>query len=227
MARWWLAIPAACALAGCAQDSPVAPSNTNGPSVEQDLAAFPTPDFSRPSDYYLVGDHEGSKVQVGDELVNFRNAFPRSVKDSRSLDELPTGANADHWTVSGWEDNASRGAGSLLYDGKIAVAMRQYDDVDQKTIDAEVSKYESLFGTPSSSPGNHVSYWFWKVPGAILMICDYKNEKGTRDLTTAIGEPQVMQRLHMSPDAAAADKNIVERIQGPLGKTPNISGDQG
>jgi hypothetical protein len=182
---------------------------------------FPAPDLSKASELALVSD-DGTRIHVGDEAQAFKTAFPRSAQTSRSLNDLPPGATPDHWSVNGWEyDNASRGIGSLLYDGKIAMAMRQYDDVTTRDVSSEVGKYTSLIpAKPQKVEGKHVNYWFWQDEPVTLMICAFTNDAGHTNLTTALGDSAVMARLRMDVVSAQQDRTAVERIYG-AGFGPN------
>ena len=205
-------------MAGCGPSQPtanVAPVQPNVAPAQGDNAAFPDPDFAQPSRLFLVSDN-GNVVKVGDSDDAFKGAFPRSATKARSLDgDLPLGASADHWTARGWAlDNASRGVGALFYDDKIAVVMSQFDNVDEQEVTSEVSKYEMKFGPPTHLEGKHVRYWFWPGDPATLMICAFKENRNEVNLTTALGDSSVMNRLHMSYQTAQSDLDSVERLYG-------------
>ncbi len=208
---------------GCGPNQPTAnaaPVQPNIAPAAGDNAPFPEPDFSQPSRLFLVSDNN-NPIKVGDSDDAFKAAFPRSATKARSLDgDLPLGASPDHWTARGWAlDNASRGVGALFYDDKIALVMSQFDNVDEQEVTAEVSKYEMKFGPATHLEGKHVRYWFWPGDPATLMICAFKENRNEVNLTTALGDSSVMNRLHMSYQTAQTDLDAVERLYSPAAVT--------
>jgi len=224
---WGFAAAIVCFAVGCAPGSP-APATTapaTASTATPDTDAFPEPDFMQQSRLFVVSDN-GNVVKVGDSDEAFKAAYRRSATKSRSLDgDLPVGATNDHWTARGWAlDDASRGVGALFYDDHIALVMSQFDNVDEDTVTAEVSKYEMKFGPPNRLEGKHVRYWFWPGDPATLMICAFKAANNEINLTTALGDSSVMGRLHMSYPAAQQDMDSVERLYSPLAGSEAASG---
>jgi len=174
----------------------------------------------------LMMSDSGSVISIGDREDVFKSAFPRSPSDSRSLKgELPIGATGDHWEAIGWElDNASRGVGAVLYDGRIAVAMSQIDKVEEEDVTRESQKYEFKLGPPTKLEGNHVRYWFWPDDAGTLMVCAFKNDRNEINLTTALGDSGVMDKLRMSYQTAREDMGSVERLYNPIGSSRQVSG---
>jgi len=218
--KLWAAVPFAMVVWGCGQGSaPTAPPETSKPGVasaDQVSGPLPAPDFTKLSDFGVLADDSATRVHVGDDAQTFKAAFTRPVQTSRSLIDLPLGASADHWTVNGWEDdNASRGVGALLYDGKIALVMRQFDNVPQEFVDTELARYKSLMpGEPQQVEGKHVNYWFWQDSPVTLMVCRFTNAKGQTNLTAACGDSEVMSHLRMDVATALSDRTAVERMYG-------------
>lgn len=216
----------ACAICGCGSSQPQAttssPTETVGPVT--DSGPFQSPDFSQPSRLHLIADG-GSQVNIGDPEDTFKAAFPRSAAKATSLhDQLPTGADPRHWEAKGWYlDNASRGVGALYYDNRIALAMSQFDSVEDSDVKKEVDQYVDAFGVAQTLDGQRVQYWFWQRGTVILMICAFKNDRNELDLTTALGDSGVMGRLHMSPSTAIDDLRAVERLYGMPSQASNIA----
>jgi hypothetical protein len=190
------------------------------PTDPQNSGPFPIPDFSQPSRLHMIAD-EAAQVNVGDSDDKFKTAFPRSATKSRSLDgQLPVGAEPPRWSAKGWAlDNASRGVGALYYENRIALAMSQFDNVEERDVENESKKYVDEYGEATFLPGKHVRYWFWQRGTVVLMICAFKNKQGEMALITAIGDAGVMSRLNMSPGTALEDQKAVEKLYGPLGET--------
>jgi hypothetical protein len=211
------------ATVGCGQsetpvNTPVAA--TDPAAVTQDEGQFPIPDPNGQSNLYLLSDTNGTaRVKVGDDAEAFKTAFPRSATKARHLDDaLPVGASPDHWSATGWAlDDASRGVGALLYDAKVALVMAQFDRVEEHDVTDELTKYQNLFGVALHLEGKHVRYWFWPHGSSVLMICAFKNDQNEMNLTTGLGDANVMARLHMSSQTAEDDLRKVERLYGPLG----------
>jgi len=216
---------------GCGQSQAPAvndstPNLAVSPTSAED-SALPVPDPNGQSNLYLIPEKDSPiQVKVGGDQDSFKSAFPRSFTKARSLEDLPEGATKDHWTAMGWAlDDASRGVGALLYDGKIAVVMSQFDSVEDGDVKNEVSLYQEKFGTPLQLNGKHVDYWFWPHGSAVLMICAFRNDLNEVNLTTALGDTNVMAKLHMSSQTATDDLRSVERLYGPLGTGKSVVDD--
>jgi hypothetical protein len=227
----WLALGFLLGLGGCGQSS--APATTPVAASDQSLAAnqdngsFPIPDPNGQSNLFLIPDLGGTaQVKVGDDADAFKAAFPRSATKAKSLDNaLPDGADKEHWTVKGWAfDDASRGVGALFYDGKVALVMSQFDSVEEHDVTDEVAKYQTRFQAALQLEGKHVRYWFWPHGSSVLMVCAFKNDQNEINLTTALGDANVMARLHMSSQTAEDDLRSVERLYGPLGAAADAVG---
>ena len=204
------------ACVGCGQSSsPVASTSTPPADAPADDGAFPTPDFSQTSPLSLQSDSSvsGGRVSVGDTDDQFKAAFPRSPADSRSLEgQLPVGASAEHWTAKGWDlDNATKGVGALLYDDRVALAMVQLDGVDESYVTKEVANYQP-YGLNQYVGNRKVRYWFWVRGHATLMVCAFQTGPNDLNLITALGDSDVMDRLHMSYSAAQDDAGSVDRM---------------
>lgn len=216
---------------GCGQAPAPAPTpvatQTAPSAASADDTPFPTPEFGRQSGLALISDTNGNSVKVGDDEEAFKRAFPREATIARSLrdNEIPVGADPANWTVNGWAlDNASRGVGALFYNGKVALAMSQFDNVEENDVSSQVSKYQIPLGPGTTIDGKHVRYWFWQRGTSLLMICAFKNRQNELNLTTAIGDAQVMDRLHMSFSTAEDDMRSVERLYGTVGASREVAG---
>ncbi len=184
--------------------------------------AFPVPKWDMTDRLGLIAD-DGALVKVGDTGEVFRTHFPRPATLARSLtgDDIPMDVPQDtHWSVTGYDyENASRGAGALLYDNRVATAMRQLESVQEKDVQAEVSKYTGQFSTPRTVFGARVSYWFWEVPPVRLMICSFKTNQGAYNMTTTIADDDVGEKLGISPDIAATSKDTLEHLSTTSGNS--------
>lgn len=207
-------------LCGCAQSSSSPSATPETTATQPAPGTFPVPKWDMSDRLGLLAD-DNSLVQVGDSAEIFRSHFPRSASLARSLggDDIPMDILQDtHWSVAGYEyENASRGAGAILYDNRVAVAMRQLESVQEQEVQQEVAKYKAQFSTPRTVFSSRVRYWFWEVPPVRLMVCAFKTDQGTYNLTTAIGDDDVATKLGISPDVAETNKDTVEHLFGATG----------
>jgi hypothetical protein len=204
-------------LSGCGQAP--APVEAPEPTV---LAAtpdanFPVPNSNPVGDLGLLVPSERSdaRIRVGDSADEFRTILPRPASVPRSLQDLPPQIppNTKGYAVWGWEyDDRSRGAGALLYEDRVTVAMRQLESLQPSEIEQVLASYNKTFGIPREIEGPKVHYWFWQSTNVTLMLCTYRTGQGGQNLTEAVGDSAVMAALGMSPDRANAQKEIVGRI---------------
>jgi hypothetical protein len=155
------------------------------------------------------------RIRVGDSADEFRAALQRPPSVPRAIQDLPPQipAGAKNYSVWGWEyDDRSRGAGALLYEDRVAVAMRQLESLQPSEIEQVLAAYRKTFGIPREISGTRVHYWFWSTTNVTLMLCAYKTGEGGQNLTEAVGDAAVMAGLGMSPERANAQKDTLERI---------------
>ncbi|MEA2554038.1 MAG: hypothetical protein QOJ65_2214 [Fimbriimonadaceae bacterium] len=192
------------ALSGCGKGS--------GPQPEATAAAEPEvkvwPDFNSPPGMLGFLLDGGEPVKIGEDIDRFRTAFPREANKVRSMDPsdvpggLPTATGK--YSVWGWQyGDVRRGVGALLADNRVALVMRQLDNVQPKDVEDEVARYQKAFGTPRTVQAGEARYWFWEAPPGRIMICALQNGQNATNLTTAYGDSRVMNHLKMSPEKAA------------------------
>lgn len=202
---------------GCA--SAPAPSEAPAPAAAAAVpnASFPVPSSNPVGDLGLLvaGERNESRIRVGDSADEFRAVLPRPLSVPRAIQELPPQIppGTKNYSVWGWEyDDRSRGAGALLYQDRVAVAMRQLESLQQNEIDQVLASYQKSFGIPREVEGPKVHYWFWQTNNVTLMLCAYLTGEGGQNLTEAVGDSGVMGALGMSPERANAQKEILGRI---------------
>lgn len=212
---------------GCAQKA-AEPTVTPTPVTSSAAASAnsaPQPDFTgSQSSLAIIGDKD-QQVKVQDSIAAFDLAFPRDAKQATSLEELPEGFAPDQFSVRGWEfENFARGAGAILHEGKIAVAMQQLESLNQKSVDDIVNQYQGTFGRPRIIDGDKVHYRFWQTEHVTLMLCACEVMPGKINLTIAVGDSGDMSYLGMSSEIAGRDLRAIEPGLFQSNKVPaNVS----
>lgn len=199
----------AVAVVGCGKPSSSSSPSTGPAAAPAIVGALPVPNFIDIGDLGLLLEN-GGRLKVGDPLDSFVGAFPRpSTAKAVALRELPntTPAAADPYTVSGWSMlEGNQGAGALVYQGRVALAMVQLEALEEKAVTDQVLAYEKAFGTAVVLTGPRVRYWFWTTSDPqVLMVCAFETAQGRQNLTVCVGDAAVMAVLRMSPDKAAQD----------------------
>ena len=208
------------ALCGCGQNS--APQPAAVPAAGSQTAdTFPVPKWDMTDTRGLIADDK-SIVKIGDTGEVFNSHFPRPASLARALtgNDIPMDVPQDtHWSVAGYEyDNASRGVGAILYDNRVAVEMRQLENVQDQDVKDEVARYTDQFDiNPTTVFGTRVSYWFWDDTHVRVMICAFKTDQKAFNMTTAAGDDDVADKLGISADAAETSKDTVEHLFGNSG----------
>lgn len=200
------------AVAGCGSNvaSPPAPPVK---VVQEPDRAFPTPDYVRSSTLAILTE-DGKRLKVGDKASAFDTAFPKPPKAS-SLRDLPQGFPSSYM-VRGWErDTGGEGAGALIYENRLAVAMRQVEGADEGELTEVLHQYEAAFGPGSVISGTSVRYWFWEVAPHRLMINAFETGGARRRITIALGDGEVLSELGVSPEFAKKDRETLQRLLLP------------
>jgi len=156
-----------------------------------------------------------STVTVGSAAATAFKAFPPLRDGDIGIEQLPEGFLRPYQAKS-WE-TAGRGFGVILYDEVVEAAMFQEDQVSDEAVDKVVRDHQAKLGalSPETVAGERASYWFWEVDGQRLMICAFKNGRGT-DLTLAMGDNVVMNKLGASvQDARTSIKRISDILATP------------
>lgn len=178
---------------------------------------LPNPVFENSSDLAILVEG-GARLHVGDPVQEFDSAYPRpSLNRATVLHDLPVASHtaAPNYDVRGWSLDTGQGAGALIYENRVALAMAQFESVDQKTFDDRVKEYQRVYGEAKSVQGRRVNYWFWQRASQTLMLCGYQNEKKLTDLTVAVGDTALMKALSMSPDHAIAVRDSLDKLFNP------------
>ncbi len=156
-----------------------------------------------PTDMALYhGVNRMDKVRVGDSWAFAKEVFPEPPRGAYEVHDLPN-QFTEKFEAEGWETNRDEGFGAILVENKLAAAVYQLDKERATTVDPYIEQeLESLRPlNPTTLGKGAVKYWFWHDRNQTTMICRFEN-KGTVNLTMAMGDDNVLKELGMSePDA--------------------------
>jgi len=202
--RWVLAIFALPTLCGCAGTSDnSALSETTGPRIGKPQSIKFGPKAN-------LGLLNGSRrLHVGDpwkEGLSFY-AKPENAADIR---DVPPGWET-LYRGRGWQTN-NESFGILIYEDYVALAIRIYEHADEDFFNETLARYQARFPDlkPISETAKVARYLFAQENKDRLMICATRAYAGDLTITIAVGHADVMDGLHMSPDAAKVDAERAE-----------------
>jgi hypothetical protein len=149
-----------------------------------------------------------------DTHVNEIFAMPVGATD---VNDVPAGWDAKLYRVAGWE-KGSEGFGVIYYKDMVALAKFTRDDVGASDLESTISDYRDLFDEPVMVGSDKVKYYFWSTKRQRFMInVQYVGKTAT--VTEVLGDHNLMDALHMSPDAAK--KDLASLSGKPLGAVGN------
>jgi hypothetical protein len=194
------------------------------------VAPVEAPSFTPGSKLVLFnkpGNPDSDKLSVGDPSTMVDKRFlPDNATVSR---ELPKGF--DNYTGESFDENGS-GFGVIFYrvpgsdsqggTPEVVMAMKHETGLNKDDVDSTVQAYEtSLDSLPTSdklSPitGPNSSYYFWDDAEhkQRLMICYVmpRQDSPKLNLTVALGDVSVMNKLRMDPVDAKKDSAAVQKL---------------
>ena len=208
-------------VAGCSQPAEVKVSSDGGNAgVVLETASF-TPTVAFAQDFGL--ENGPARLILGVKRDRALTVFPQP-KGAFQIDSLPLGLGPD-FGAFGWESE-DRAFGCLtltvrdpdtkkvIYKDLVVLAMTTLEHVSEGAVLEAVSEATEHYGKPTDAiQSKEVSYYFWSNPLRRMMIVSVRDQQGKRTLTTAIGAPQVMSELGMSPRQAVVDHKLaLERL---------------
>lgn len=172
-------------------------------------AEAPTFDLTLDNPGPLRLERLGRKLSLGADEAALREVFPKP-EGAYEFNDLPKNLRGT-FESTGWE-NRTEGFGALLYGGRVALAMRQFYEIDGarfnelfRNIRAENREVQS-----QTLEGRNAEFWFWESDAATLMVLR-RGVKGNRyDMTITLGDKSLMNALDMSPAKA---QGIVETLR--------------
>ncbi len=222
--KLWLAA-VALLVAGCGEQNASAPAPAS-PEIPATVAAMPprgplpAPDLEVHPDFGIATRR--GILSIGQSLDQAYSIFaepPGSFEQS----ELPPSISAP-FEARGWQKQGE-GFGAILYNGRVAGALYQLDNVKGDRVDEFLTLQRNAFGKEDRPLiSKHVSYWFWnrgkngQPSPDVLMVCASELSPGLYHLSISTGTRAVMQALGMSEDAASRDSrrtgDLLEKQKG-------------
>ncbi|MBS1716129.1 MAG: hypothetical protein JSS72_00175 [Armatimonadetes bacterium] len=207
------------AAVGCSKSGPAGettdPASTAAAKAASDVT-FVRPDFQNTGSLFLIHAHDA--LRVGDNETRCLEVFPQPTK-AVEFSELPPQFKVSSYRARGWE-TSTMSFGTLLYDGKVALAMVQEPRADDERLIAIMSDYQNALGQYFKFiPGTSARYWFWERGHERLVIVAVKPPKRSMRVTIAIGENSLMDALKLdvtdaAKDVASADQLFATQTKG-------------
>ena len=198
-------------LAGCASSTAKVGAPANVPSAATPSTGRETlaiePSFDQPTPLRL--ERLGRKLEIGADESALREVFPKP-EGAYEFNDLPSVLRGS-FESTGWEGR-NEGFGAILYGGKVALAMRQFYEIDGARFDELFRTLQNANRgvTRTNAEGRNAEFWFWESGSQILMALR-RGVKGNRyDLTIALGDKAVMDALEMTPAKA---NGIIETLR--------------
>lgn len=140
-------------------------------------------------------------VRVGDMVDDVFRALPVPKDGFATREDAPI--VGDGISSRGWE-SPEESFGVISKDGRVVLAVDTYEKIDEERYaelrELYLTRYAAEIGGQISS--ERVNYWFASDGKQRLMLCTVLDARERRSLTVAIGVPEVMDALFMSPDDA-------------------------
>jgi hypothetical protein len=218
--RWFVAILAPIALAGCGGGAPVETAEPKTPERTVTLREVKAPDLGNPGNLALIRGRD--KLKVGDEWEFAKKIFLQQ-RGAYEINELPPELTGADYRARGWEAPAE-GFGAILYKDRVALAMYRIEHVDEDRVQEFVSTYRDYFGKPNDTVPPELAemthdrarkvrsrYWFWQQGSQRLMISSVTTLADGTNVSIAVGDGNTMDALGMSVSAAKSDQAKAER----------------
>jgi hypothetical protein len=110
---------------------------------------------------------------------------------------------------------SGEGFGIITSDGKVVAAMYQLDRTNQDTFEELLKEQQDGMGAakPELENGRSLHFWFWRDAKAsqTLMVCELATSAGL-NMTIAMGDDGVLQKLNISPESARAEIAQLDRV---------------
>jgi len=163
---------------------------------------------------------------VGDATPGVFPRPPGSYENSDLPPCLTEPEGTQPYEARAWQAK-DEGFGTILYSGKIAVAIHELDNTTHDRVNEILADHTAVFGashlfnfdpkfSDGTLTGTYVKYWFWQSgvassPGdQLLMICSTETSPDKFSVTTAIGWTPLMEALGMAPDVAVNEQRTAE-----------------
>lgn len=213
-------------IGGCATPTEVKVAEGNGENGSTIETARFDPNVDDPNDLYLLNG--SAKLRLGVKRERALTVFPPP-KDSAAVASLPAKFGRD-FGVAGWQtenegfafitmtvrDPESK---KTLYRDLLVMAMLQEENVSEGAAQETEAIYKEEFGEPTDKVlDGGVSYLFWAKQTRLLMLMTSMDPHGVRSQTIAVGAPQVMSELGMTPSQAKIDARAANETSVPPSK---------
>jgi len=172
-------------------------------------------------------------LQLGETVESALEVFPAPAK-SYPFTDLPPGLKAP-FEAKGWE-TPEGGFGVITYEGRIAIAMRQYESYDLSKVDALVEQVRLANRelTPKMMVGQKSRFWMWVDGGYRLLISVLPTSESRGVVAVTLGDQSLMDYLGLQPSESnlpateiegtpqTSDTNLSSEPTGELGGESNI-----
>jgi hypothetical protein len=203
-------------LAGCG----AIPGANLRSSAEQAKLPDRKPDLDSRTNLGLI--REERILRVGDDPDVGLDLFPKSMaQNSFDVHDLPKVFPNPPYSATGWDSPSGDGFGEIVYDRRMAAAIRTELCADQAAADEKIATYRRNLGVERAvlpapaSPGavpapEGLKYFFWEAaPQQRLMILEKNLPAGKVRLTIAVGDVVVLDGLGINLTGAKQDLGIL------------------
>ncbi len=192
-------------------------SGTNGPALmKADFSG--TLDLAVPTQLRLRNFRKD--LQLGETVESALEVFSAPAK-SYPFSDLPPGLKPP-FESKGWETTEG-GFGVITFEGRIALAMRQYENYDLSKVDALVEQVRLANKeiSPKVMVGQKARFWMWVDGGYRLLISVLPTSDTRGIVSVTLGDQALMDFLGLQPSESNAPATEVQPApQNPEQNTP-------
>lgn len=137
-------------------------------------------------------------LQLGETVESAFEVFPAPAK-SYPFSDLPPGLKPP-FEARGWETTEG-GFGVITFEGRIAIATRQYEHYDLSKVDALVEQVRLANRelTPKIMVGQKARFWMWVDGGYRLLISVLPTSDTRGVVSVSLGDYALMDYLGLQP----------------------------
>lgn len=157
-------------------------------------------------------------LQLGETVESAFEVFSAPVK-SYPFTDLPPGLKPP-FEAKGWETTEG-GFGTITFEGRIALAMRQYENYDLSKVDALVEQVRLANRelTPKVMVGQKARFWMWVDGGYRLLISVLPTSDTRGVVSVTLGDQALMDYLGLQPSESNAPATEVQ----PVPERPSLN----
>lgn len=166
-----------------------------------------TPDLAVPTLLRLRNFRK--ELQLGETVESALEVFPAPTK-SYPFSDLPPGLKPP-FEAKGWE-TPEGGFGVITYEGRIAIAMRQYESYDLSKVDALVEQVRLANRelTPKTMVGEKARFWMWVDGGYRLLVSVLPTSETRGVVSVTLGDQALMDYLGLQPSESNLPATEIE-----------------